>query len=582
MEINKNLNKLASELLADIISKNFNNVIPVEGQLTDDGFRYSFKLDESVKLSTNNFGKIKSLMQKRFSANPKITHQNISSQEAPNLFKNNKYKLDLIKNLNNKSISIIKIGNDFVDLCDNLNLEKLPNPMFIELTNVSANHYNNEQLIAVDGWAVNNKQEFDSYKKFLEEKSLRDHRKIGADLELFCFDKRIGQGLPIWLENGTNIKFVIEDYCRKLLQENGYKFVQTPVLGTVDLYKISGHWDHYRENMFSTIKMDNEELVLKPMSCPHHIVTYQQKSHSYRELPYRIAEFGIQHRYEASGGLTGLERVRQMQLVDTHTILMHEQIKSEIKCVYNVINQAHNTLGTNIYSVELSLHDPKDKEKFFDNPKMWENAEKQLRAALKSLKIPFKEVVGEAAFYGPKIDMQIKTVLGHIITVSTIQLDFLLPERFQLEYINKEGKRERPVFIHAGIIGTFERYIAILLEQTMGKLPLWLSPIQALIIPIDEQTHGKLASKMANKLVKLGFRAKVDFSEERLAKKIRNAQIKKIPYQIILGDEELKSNNISYREYGKEEIHKASLSEFVKLLKKTELNNINNQWLLKK
>ncbi len=342
----------------------------------------------------------------------------------------------------------------------------------------------NEQLIAIDGFAFDNAKDLETFKAELQDRAERDHRKIGANLELFCFSDKIGQGLPIWLDNGTNIKFEIENYCKELMQKNEYHFVQTPVLGTTELYKISGHWDHYRENMFTPFKVENEEFVLKPMNCPHHIIVYIQKPHSYQELPYRIAEFGIQHRYESSGSLTGLERVRQMQLVDTHTVLMHEQIKDEIKKVYSMILEAHKTLGTSIYSLELSLHDPKDKAKFFDNDKMWANAEKQLREALKSLKVPFKEVIGEAAFYGPKIDMQMKTALGHIVTISTIQLDFLLPERFNLEYIDSEGKKARPVFIHAGIIGTFERYLAILLEQTKGILPFWLSPNQVIFLPV--------------------------------------------------------------------------------------------------
>ena len=333
-----------------------------EKSLTENGFRYSFKLPNNVKLSTNDFNKIKKFIQKNIDRNLIIKFETVSKKQALELFANNPYKQYEINNTKNTKISIIKLGNDFVDVCDNLGLHKFPKSEFIELINVSGQYFNNdsssEQLTAIEGWARYSKKDYDEYKAFLAEKNERDHRKIGANLELFCFDERIGQGLPIWLENGTNIKFQIEDYCRKLLQRNEYKFVQTPVLGTTELYKISGHWDHYRENMFTELKVDNEEYVLKPMNCPHHIVTYQQKPHSYRELPFRIAEFGIQHRYEASGALTGLERVRQMQLVDTHTILMSSQINEEIKKIYNIINEAHKTLGTSIYSVELSLRDP--------------------------------------------------------------------------------------------------------------------------------------------------------------------------------------------------------------------------------
>ena len=533
MQLNKldKINIFASELLAKSILEMYHPIKLGERSLTEVGFRYSFKLPDNTKISSNDFKRIKKYIQKNIDRALNVSYEKITKAEANKIFADNKYKLVEIKNALGKSIEIIRIGKDF------------------------------------EGWTRENVDDFKEYKKFLIEKNERDHRKIGADLELFCFDTRIGQGLPIWLENGTNIKFEIENFCKELLSENEYKFVQTPVLGTIDLYKISGHWNHYRENMFTPLKVDDEEFVLKPMNCPHHIVTYQQKQHSYRELPYRIAEFGIQHRYEASGALTGLERVRQMQLVDTHTILMHSQINSEIKRVYNLIVKAHKVLGTSIYSVELSLRDPKNKEKFFDNDKMWESAENQLRAALKSLKIPYKEVIGEAAFYGPKIDMQIKTVLGHIITVSTIQLDFLLPDRFKLEYIGSTGEKEVPVFIHAGIIGTFERYLAILLEQTKGVLPLWLSPIQVMFIPISDKQY-EFARKLQLMMIKNQIRARIDNSDERLSKKIREAQIKKIPYQVVIGDKEVENNTVTYRQYGKTDEITISFSEFLKLIKK--------------
>ena len=569
MKINENLNRLASILLAKSIIDLYPNVIIGESTITEDGFRYSFKLPTDVKISIKDFNKIKKQMQKNIDRNYEISYESLSYEQASKLFASNPYKLALLAK--DQENGIIHLGNDFVDLSVNLQITKLSSIKFIELSNVSGCHFkgenSNEQLIAIDGFAFDNAKDLETFKAELQDRAERDHRKIGANLELFCFSDKIGQGLPIWLDNGTNIKFEIENYCKELMQKNEYHFVQTPVLGTTELYKISGHWDHYRENMFTPFKVENEEFVLKPMNCPHHIIVYKQKPHSYQELPYRIAEFGIQHRYESSGSLTGLERVRQMQLVDTHTVLMHEQIKDEIKKVYSMILEAHKTLGTSIYSLELSLHDPKDKAKFFDNDKMWANAEKQLREALKSLKVPFKEVIGEAAFYGPKIDMQMKTALGHIVTISTIQLDFLLPERFNLEYIDSEGKKARPVFIHAGIIGTFERYLAILLEQTKGILPFWLSPNQVIFLPVLPEKHGKFAKKLQLKLLNMGIRARIDNSNERLSKKIREAQIKKIPYQVIIGDEEMNSKNISYREYGKEESIKLPFSAFARLLK---------------
>lgn len=572
MKLDKQLNILASKFINYAIKNLYKGAICAKTDFTEDGFNVLFYLPKNLKLSTKNFVAIKNEVTKISKNNPKISYQSISNAEAKKLFKNNRYYLSEIGK--SKAISIIKIGN-FVDwLPCKITLNKLPNPKFLNLVNASGQYWQNdaknEQLTAISGWIVKNDKEAKEFGEILKDRIERDHRKIGAELELFSFDPLIGPGLPIWLDNGFATKYVIENYCYELMYRNDYHFVECPVLGTTQLYKTSGHWDHYRENMFTPFKVDTEEYVLKPMNCPHHILIYKQKPRSYRELPYRVAEFGIQHRYESSGSLTGLERVRSMKLVDTHTVLMHSQIEEEIKKVYNVINEAHHTLGTSIYSIDLSLHDPKDTQKFFDNPKMWKSAEDQLRKALKALKVPYREVVGEAAFYGPKIDLQIKTALGHIVTVSTIQLDFLLPERFDLEYIDSKGKKQRPVFIHAGIIGTFERYIAILLEQTKGVLPLWLAPIQAVIIPVNSDKHTNYALKMKKELINEGFRVKVDESDNRLSYKIRDAQVHKIPYQIVIGDNEIKDENhmITYREYGKNNEVKIPFAKFKTLLKK--------------
>lgn len=578
MELNKNLNFLASKLVAKAILNIFNDVIYAESSLVEDGFRCSFDFNKN-KLSTSSFNAIKKELKKIFDRHEKISYEKISVQNALAIFKSNKYKLEILSEVKTKDVYIIKIGNDFVDLCPNdLNITNLIKPDLIELVNVSGIYWKNDakniQLYAIDGWTAKDNDEFKQVQTYLKDKAERDHRKIGAELELFCFDPLVGQGLPIWLENGFNIMFTIENYCRKLLQKYHYHFCQAPILGTTQLYKTSGHWDHYRENMFPPIKVDNEEFVLKPMNCPHHICIYKQKPHSYRELPYRIAEFGIQHRYESSGSLTGLERVRQMVLVDTHTILMQSQIGSEMKRIYDIIIEANKTLGVSFFRVDLSLHDPKDKQKFFDNPQMWANAENQLREVVKSLGVPYQEMIGEAAFYGPKIDLQMKTALGHIITVSTIQLDFLLPERFKLEYINSKGEKERPVFIHASIIGTFERFVASLLEQTKGVLPIWLAPIQVMFIPVNNEKHAAYASKLMQDMLDLDLRARIDDTENRLSYKIRDAQIKKIPYQVVIGDSEMNDSKqmITYREYGKNEEVKLPFKEFIKMIQ----NKIKN------
>ena len=571
MELNKKLNQVASKFLSAAILKLYPQAQYAGDELIDNGFRSVFKFPEGEKLSINDFGKIKKAIEKILSNPQAIKFENMNSKSLLEIYKGNKFYTTYIEGCGKNSFPVIKI-DDFVSECEHI--DKLPNAKYITLHSIGGFYWqgdaNSDLLVAVDGWAVSNEDEFKQYEAILQDREERDHRRIGANLELFTFDPLIGQGLPIWLESGFATKFEIEKYTYELLRRNGYHFIETPILGTTDLYKTSGHWDHYRENMFSPFKVDNEEFVLKPMNCPHEIMVYKQKPHSYRELPYRIAEFGIQHRYESSGSLTGLERVRYMKLVDTHEVLMHSQIKKEIKHIYEIILEAHKTLGTSIYSVDLSLHDPKDTKKFFDNPKMWRNAEDGLRGALKALKVPYREMIGEAAFYGPKIDLQIKTALGHVVTVSTIQLDFLLPERFDMSYINEKGEKQRPVFIPAGIIGTFERYMAILLEQTKGVLPLWLSPIQVQFIPVNNEVHGKYAAKLQQKLVKLGFRAKIDDTDNRVGYKIRNAQTKKVPYQIVIGDEEVKSKDktITYRQYGKTEEIKVPFSKFVSMIKK--------------
>ncbi|MDE5651724.1 MAG: threonine--tRNA ligase, partial [Ureaplasma sp.] len=434
----------------------------------------------------------------------------------------------------------------------------------------------NDQLYRIYGLSFDNENDLKEYLMILEDRKQRDHRKIGKDLKIFTFNPLAGQGLPIWLPNGTKIKYQIQKYINELQHKYGFEPVMTPVLGSVDLYKTSGHWDHYKDSMFPAMDIDNEKLVLRPMTCPHHILVYQNDLHSYRELPIRLCEHSNLHRYESSGGLTGLERVREMILEDTHIFCRLDQIKDEVANCYQMIKDAHNGLGSKIWRVDLSLRDVNDKEKYHSDEKMWNFAETQLKQALVDNEIEYVEMVGEAAFYGPKIDFQIKTALGHIVTVSTIQLDFLLPERFQLEYRDKNGENSKPVMIHLGVIGTYERYLAILLEQTKGVLPFWLAPNQIIILPVNNEFHLKTATELYNKLNNLGFRVNLDDREERLSKRIREAQTSKVLYQIVIGDNEVKDPNlITYREYGKEESITVNYDEFIKLLKNKVDNRIN-------
>lgn len=563
------LNNLGAMLLAKSVKDLYANATLANYRVNENGFSYLFSINESISL--NDLPKILKQMYKNIDRNYRISYSKIEKSQALNYFSNNKYKQELVNEIPDNLVNVLNLNDECFDICQDLHIEKFSSIKVINLFNVSGEYWKNlstnEQLICISGVCFNNQTELDEFLKEFNERKERDHRKIGADLELFSFDQLAGQGLPIWLPNGTTIKYEIEKYIHDLLAFNGYKFVQTPILGSKQLYEISGHWQHYRENMFAPIQIENEILVLRPMTCPHHLLLYKQKKHSYRELPYRFAEHAFLHRYESSGSLTGLERVRAMQLVDTHLVCQLSQIESEVKHSYRMIKAAHAALGTQIHSIDLSLHDPDNKEKYFDDQDLWKSAEDQLFKTIKKLKVPFKKVVGEAAFYGPKIDFQVKTSLNRIITVSTIQLDFLLPKRFDLQYQDHDGQIKQPILIHAGIIGTFERYMSILLEQNKGVFPLWLSPIQICIIPVDVNKHNEYCSKLFKSFNRRQIRVSYDNSDERVGKKIRDAQVKKIPYQIVIGDNEISNNTISYREYGKQESVSISLPNFFKIIK---------------
>jgi len=490
---------------------------------------------------------------------------------ACDCLKKNKYLKYAVEQVATKSVKILKINDEavFVNyLADTKNLA-LNEIKSFKLDAVGGVYWlgnaKNKQLQRLSGYAFSSKEELKAFEAEVQDRKERDHRKLGAELELFTFNDLAGQGAPIWLPNGTSTMYAIDDYVRESLTKRGFHFVSTPILGSDELYKTSGHWFHYRENMFNPLKIDNDVMVLRPMTCPHHMLVYMAKPRSYRELPFRVAEKAILHRYEASGALIGLERVRVMQLIDTHAIIRPDQIEEVIQHYYDTIMGILKAFNIKIHRIDLSLHDPKDKEKYFDNPEMWRRAEKQLEAVMKNMNMVYEKKVGEAAFYGPKIDIQMKTALGHIITMSTIQLDFLLPDRFKLEYIDKDGSKKRPILVHGGIIGTLERFMSILLESTKGVFPLWLAPIQVQLIPVAD-AHIAYCNELAQKLLDAGIRVNVDNSDERLGKKIRNAQIKKIPYQIVIGDEEIKSGSISYREYGKQEVTKIDVAKFIKLL----------------
>jgi len=470
----------------------------------------------------------------------------------------------VLKNVSEKSLPLIQ-GKIKKQLSKNVEVSsELPTSMIkgFELRGVSGLKLENKQANRIFGFATLSLEQFDKKKLELKEREERDHRKIGKELELFMLDDLAGKGMPIWLENGVLLKRQIKQYIWNQEKKYGSEQIETPILGSADLYKTSGHYAHYRSNMFPEMTVEeNETFILRPMSCPHHIIVYKSKPRSYKELPVRYAENVKQYRYEHSGALLGLERVRAMELTDSHIFLREDQLKEEIEKAFNLIQETLNKFDIEIDYIELALHDIENKEKYHGDHDIWVKSEKILKDFLDTQNIKYKAMQGEAAFYGPKIDVQIKTALGHQITVSTIQLDFLLPERFQLTYKDANQNQIQPIMMHRGLIGTYERFISVLLEQTKGNLPMWLAPQQAIVVPINNELHTEYALKVLNLLDEADVRAKIDLSDERLSNKVRTYQKAKVKTIIMVGDEEIKNQSVSYRYYGSEDTHTISLDK---------------------
>lgn len=576
MKFNKELNHSASHVLAMAILKLYPDTKLGFGPPTKEGFYYDFKF--SNPLTENDLGKIEKQMQK-IVANPYIMRK-MESDFVYNS-KDQQYKQELIEEFKKeqKEITYYSIYDPinkkdlFIDLCAGGHIEKIKDIKYFKVLSLAGAYWrgdsNNDQLTRVYATAWETKEELEQFLKLLEERKERDHRKIGKEMNLFMFDQLSGQGFPIWLEDGMKIRKRIMDKVLKLDNKYGFKEVSTPIVGEQKLYELSGHWAHYKDDMFVPIPCENEHLVLRPMTCPHHILIYRSKKRSYRELPIRFSEQSPLFRYEKSGALTGMERVRAMLLTEGHVFVRKEQIIDEFKHCYKLIKEALNLFDITIDYVSFSVRDPENKEKYFDDDKMWEQAENDLRKVLKELKIDYIEMVGEAAFYGPKIDIQIKTALGHEITMSTLQLDFLLPKKFDLVFTNSNNEPETPVLIHRGLIGTYERFLSILLEQTKGVLPFWLAPKQICIIPISNDKHLEFADQIYKELKENDFNVEVDDRNERINKKIRESQMQKTKIQIVIGDEELKTNNLSLRFYGTDkitQIHKNNLIDYLKEL----------------
>ena len=564
------LNHSCAHLLAHAVKHLYPHAKFWVGPVIEEGFYYDIDLgDESI--TEEDIAKIEKEMKKISKSNKLIKRLELSKEEALEMFKDDEYKLDLINNMDeNDTVISAYRQEDFTDLCRGPHVESTKLIKYFKLIKFSGAYYKgdskNKMLQRIYGVCYENEEDLNEYLKEIEEAKERDHRKIGKDLDIFMSHDLVGKGMPLWLPNGAIVRKQLENYIYKKEVKLGYNHVYTPCVGTVDLYKTSGHWDHYKENMFPSMKVDNEEFVLRPMNCPHHMLVYGNKLHSYRDLPIRIGEFAADFRYEASGAVKGLERVRCMCQNDAHLFVTPEQIGEEFKKVVKLILDVYEDFGLKNYSFRLSLRDKEDKEKYYDDDNMWDMAEDKLREVLNELEIPYYEAVGEAAFYGPKLDVEVKPAVGPEVTLSTCQLDFLLPKRFELTYVDEKGEKQTPVVIHRAILGTFDRFTAFVLEETKGALPLWLAPTQINIIPVNNEYHLEYANKIFEMLYDKDIRVKLDDRNEKLSYKMRESVINKIPYTLILGDKERDNNEISYRVHGSDKTTTLSIDEFINLI----------------
>ena len=566
-----------SHIMAQAVKRLFPDVKFAIGPSIDEGFYYDFDVEKPF--TDEDKAKIEEEMKKIIKENIEIERFSLPKDKALELMKEQPYKVELIEELpEGEEISFYKQG-DFTDLCAGPHLMSTGKVKAVKILSSSGAYWRgsekNKMLQRIYAISFPKASQLQEHLDFLEEAKQRDHRKIGKDLEIFMTHKLVGSGLPMYLPNGATIRRILERYIQDKEIQLGYAHVYTPSLANVDLYKTSGHWDHYKDDMFPVMKMDNEEMVLRPMNCPHHMLIYKNKMHSYRDLPIRIGELAHDFRYESSGSVCGLERVRQMCQNDAHLFVRPDQIKEEVGRVLTLIKEVYQKdfgFPASAFKYRLSLRDKANKEKYIDNDEMWETAESQLREILKELNIEFYEAEGEAAFYGPKIDIQIKTALNHDITIPTCQLDFALPERFELEYIGEDGKAHRPVVIHRAILGSSDRFISFLLEETKGNLPVWVSPVQVKILPITDNQHD-YAYEIKEKLQTKGIRVEVDDRNEKTGYKIREAQLQKIPYMLIVGEKEVEGNTVSIRSREDGDIGVKAVEDFVKEI----LNQVENK-----
>ena len=565
------LRHTASHVMAQAIKRLYPSAKLAIGPSIADGFYYDIDLGNDV-VNDEVIAAIEKEMKKICKEGKKIYRREVSKAEAMEMFKDDMYKLDLISNLEDGNITVYDQG-DFTDLCRGPHVDNTKLCKNFKLVKHSGVYWkgdaNNHVMQRIYGVCFPTAEELEAHLKELEEAKERDHRKIGKEMELFMTDDLVGRGLPMFLPKGYTVWQELENYIKDKERRLGYLHVMTPCVGTVNLYKTSGHWDHYKENMFPPMEMEGESFVLRPMNCPHHMMIYANTQHSYKDLPIRIGEIAHDFRFEASGTLKGIERGRHFCQNDAHLFVTPEQIESEFSKVVDLIFNTYKDFGITDYRCVLSLRDPEDKVKYHDDDEMWNNAENALRKVLNDLGIEYTEEIGEAAFYGPKLDVNVKPAVGNEYTLSTCQLDFCLPAKFNLTYVDKNGQKKTPVVLHRAILGSLDRFMAYILEETKGNLPLWLAPVQAMILPVknDDEELNAYAHDLYGYLLDNNIRADIDERAEKLGYRVREAQVKKIPYLIILGKQEAQDGTVSYRLHGQQNTTTVSRDEFLAMLK---------------
>ncbi len=577
----------AEHVLMQAVLKLYPGIKMAMGPATEDGFYFDFdpstNSGQVYKITEEDFPKIEAEMQKIIDKDLPLQKEILTPQKAKEIFKGNEYKQEWIEEIekNGEEVILYRTGDVFVDLCAGPHATSTGKIGAFKLLSVAGAYWRgdekNKMLTRIYGTAFPSKKELGIYIKMLEEAKQSDHRTIGKALGLFTFSDIVGKGLPMLTQKGATIRRELERFIIDEEIKRGYQHVITPPIAKTDLYKKSGHYPYYKDTMYPVMKVDEEELILRPMTCPHHFMLYKSGIRSYKDLPIRYAEMASQHRYEKSGELTGLVRVRMFTLNDAHIFVEKEKAQDEIKNVLELIDYANTKLGLvkgEDYRYRLSLGDRTDSDKYYKDDKAWDEAENILRKVLKQLKLPFFEAKNEAAFYGPKIDVQVKKVNGKEETAFTVQYDFVMPKRFDLKYTNKEGGEKQPIVIHRAAIGCIERTMAFLIEKFKGNFPVWIAPTQAIVLPIT-QKHVKYANIVADNLKNEKIRFEVDDRNETLQAKIRDAQLAKVPYMVILGDKEVKANNVSVRLRSGEDLGQTSLDDFINKVRK----NINEKSL---